>query len=193
MKALEKNRKLRFQTASDLRVDLQRLKRDFDSGLLGPPPAPSTVSRSNSEPAPNEILAETRVRRFGDRGIDHPRDGASQSTFRRRRPLLPPPATVPPAPAVAGDTDYRQLTAARGLTPARVRSLQHQPAPREAALACPAPSIPASVVEAGTTSMQSFASRERRRTPGFMRRRSRPSAIFSSGTPAPARRSTRTS
>ena len=30
-KALEKNRKLRFQTASDLRADLQRLKRDFDS------------------------------------------------------------------------------------------------------------------------------------------------------------------
>src|SRR4051794_14994184 len=30
-KALEKNRKLRFQTASDLRADLQRLKRDLDS------------------------------------------------------------------------------------------------------------------------------------------------------------------
>ena len=43
MKALEKNRKLRFHTASDLRVDLQRLKRDFDSGMLRttlPPPMP---------------------------------------------------------------------------------------------------------------------------------------------------------
>ena len=30
-KALEKNRKLRFQTAADLRADLQRLKRDLDS------------------------------------------------------------------------------------------------------------------------------------------------------------------
>ena len=30
-KALEKNRKLRFQTAADLRCDLQRLKRDLDS------------------------------------------------------------------------------------------------------------------------------------------------------------------
>ena len=29
--ALEKNRKLRFQTAADLRADLQRLKRDLDS------------------------------------------------------------------------------------------------------------------------------------------------------------------
>jgi eukaryotic-like serine/threonine-protein kinase len=31
-KALEKDRKLRYQSASDLRVDLQRLKRDSDSG-----------------------------------------------------------------------------------------------------------------------------------------------------------------
>jgi serine/threonine protein kinase/outer membrane protein assembly factor BamD (BamD/ComL family) len=30
-KALEKNRKLRFQTAADLRADLQRMKRDLDS------------------------------------------------------------------------------------------------------------------------------------------------------------------
>jgi len=34
-KALEKNRKLRFQTASDLRADLQRLKRDLDSDSVG--------------------------------------------------------------------------------------------------------------------------------------------------------------
>ena len=34
-KALEKNRKLRFQTASDLRADLQRFKRDFDSDRSG--------------------------------------------------------------------------------------------------------------------------------------------------------------
>ena len=31
-KALEKNRQLRYQTASDLRTDLARLKRDHDSG-----------------------------------------------------------------------------------------------------------------------------------------------------------------
>jgi serine/threonine protein kinase len=32
-KALEKNRRLRFQTASDLRADLQRLKRDLDTAI----------------------------------------------------------------------------------------------------------------------------------------------------------------
>ena len=31
-KALEKDRKLRYQTASDMRADLQRLKRDTDAG-----------------------------------------------------------------------------------------------------------------------------------------------------------------
>src|SRR5439155_8354491 len=31
-KALEKDRKLRYQTASDLQADLQRLKRDLESG-----------------------------------------------------------------------------------------------------------------------------------------------------------------
>jgi serine/threonine protein kinase/tetratricopeptide (TPR) repeat protein len=36
-KALEKDRKLRYQHASDLRADLQRLKRDTDSGRTVPP------------------------------------------------------------------------------------------------------------------------------------------------------------
>lgn len=33
-KALEKNKNLRFQTASDLRADLQRLRRDIESGAV---------------------------------------------------------------------------------------------------------------------------------------------------------------
>jgi serine/threonine protein kinase len=43
MKALEQNRKLRFQTAADLRADLQRLKRDFESGALRVGAKPASV------------------------------------------------------------------------------------------------------------------------------------------------------
>ncbi|MGH9805350.1 MAG: protein kinase domain-containing protein, partial [Candidatus Acidiferrales bacterium] len=59
-KALEKNRELRYQTASDLRADLQRLKRDTDSGRSAtvsavqpvagaPPPAVATGPESSSD------------------------------------------------------------------------------------------------------------------------------------------------
>jgi len=44
-KSLEKNRKLRYQTASDLRADLQRLKRDLDS-TSGMRPATAQVKRA---------------------------------------------------------------------------------------------------------------------------------------------------
>jgi len=59
-KALEKNRELRYQTASDLRADLQRLKRDTDSGRSAtvsavqpvtgaPPPAAGSGPESSSD------------------------------------------------------------------------------------------------------------------------------------------------
>jgi Tol biopolymer transport system component/serine/threonine protein kinase len=48
-KAIEKDRKLRYQTASDLRADLQRLRRDSESGrLLGAAAMLPTVARVGS-------------------------------------------------------------------------------------------------------------------------------------------------
>jgi serine/threonine protein kinase/tetratricopeptide (TPR) repeat protein len=57
-KALEKNRNLRYQHAADLRTDLQRLKRDTDSGRSAAltaapplaPPAPSPVQEEAARP-----------------------------------------------------------------------------------------------------------------------------------------------
>jgi serine/threonine protein kinase/tetratricopeptide (TPR) repeat protein len=52
-KALEKDRNLRYQTAADLRTDLARLKRDFDSGrssgaaVAGVDPTPSSAAAPN--------------------------------------------------------------------------------------------------------------------------------------------------
>ena len=57
--ALEKDRELRYQHASDIRADLQRLKRDTDSGRSAPAVAP--VSDRRPEPA----LAERRYRPSG--------------------------------------------------------------------------------------------------------------------------------
>ncbi len=51
-KALEKDRNLRYQTASDMRTDLVRLKRDFDSGRSsGVPVSAASAVSSTSVPA----------------------------------------------------------------------------------------------------------------------------------------------
>jgi len=53
-KAIEKDRKLRYQHAADIRTDLQRLKRDTESGRLsGSPTAMPGVTRAPS-PVPGE-------------------------------------------------------------------------------------------------------------------------------------------
>ena len=53
-KALEKNRKLRYQTASDLGADLRRLKRDLDSQNLVfvPPPGALVTHPAPADPRP---------------------------------------------------------------------------------------------------------------------------------------------
>jgi serine/threonine protein kinase len=49
-KALEKDRKLRYQSASEIRTDLQRLKRDSDSGRVS-----ATAARVESKPAAKSV------------------------------------------------------------------------------------------------------------------------------------------
>jgi len=71
-RALEKDRNLRYQHASDLRAELQRLKRMMESGQMsGPAPAPvpvadssssaSAVAVSSSEPAASAKLEMAHV------------------------------------------------------------------------------------------------------------------------------------
>jgi TolB-like protein/tRNA A-37 threonylcarbamoyl transferase component Bud32 len=60
-KALEKHRELRYQSASDLRTDLQRLKRDRDWGRKA---LPIAYSQSEILPVPVRVLALLK-RRWG--------------------------------------------------------------------------------------------------------------------------------
>jgi serine/threonine protein kinase/Tol biopolymer transport system component len=56
-KALEKDRELRYQTASDMRADLQRLKRDTDSGRVGAGLVPAPEGRPRGAPLRKRRLA----------------------------------------------------------------------------------------------------------------------------------------
>jgi serine/threonine protein kinase/tetratricopeptide (TPR) repeat protein len=73
-KALEKDSNLRYQHAADMRADLQRLKRDTDSGRTGrhaaleevdvsPGPAPAASRTSISQPAAASSAASAQVRK----------------------------------------------------------------------------------------------------------------------------------
>ena len=68
-KALEKDRKLRYQTASDLRADLQRLKRDTDSGrsdAVAPVSPPEILDRHREKrlPVPPASKPDGRISRI---------------------------------------------------------------------------------------------------------------------------------
>jgi serine/threonine protein kinase/tetratricopeptide (TPR) repeat protein len=60
-KALEKDRNLRYQTAADLRTDLARLKRDYDSGGSSSAAASADAPRAvSSSSIPAALIASTR-------------------------------------------------------------------------------------------------------------------------------------
>jgi len=91
-KALEKDRNLRYQHAGDLRADLQRLKRDSDSGRA--------TAQSEAEPAPPSSSAVTPAPASGSgSGSLPPRDRTSSARVSAAQPsasvLVEGPRRVP--------------------------------------------------------------------------------------------------
>jgi serine/threonine protein kinase len=73
-KALEKNPNHRFQNASEMRIDFQRLKRDVDSGAYAATRSEETETSVSQSPARNSVTAIAPTKSSGN-----PRQGAQSS------------------------------------------------------------------------------------------------------------------
>ena len=79
-KALEKDKKLRYQSAADMRTDLQRLKRDTESGRTTMVPTPGDLSSANSLSA-----AASTANAQGPQPASAVSTGSTQSNARANR------------------------------------------------------------------------------------------------------------
>ena len=94
-KALEKDRNLRYQSAADIRADLQRLKRDTDSGRAVATSSGSVVVASDSGRSAVAIPAATS-------------SAAVQALPRTPYPLFPPPWAPSSRQKSFGRPSFRQ-------------------------------------------------------------------------------------
>ncbi len=186
-KALEKDRGLRYQTATDLKTDLMRLKRDSDSG------GRRAAELSDSRPVPREGPREVDRRALlreplrGEGGRVPPRRrhrGHHHRAVEDQGPEDPLASHRPPVPGQVGHRGAGRAAAQGGLRAGRQHPAGRQPPADHRAARGRAERLARSGRSA-TTARWRTSSRSRTRSPGRSPRRCACSSRRRSRRPSP--------
>ncbi len=114
-KALEKDSKLRYQSAAEMRADLQRLRREMELGRIGPPVSGGPAARTESRERIRALFAAADCnRQASSQGRDLAFDRLPRDRISCNRPV--PPITRFPAGCdlFAADNKRRHIEAFSG-------------------------------------------------------------------------------